>query len=339
MLRSMFDEFGTGGKVKASGHMTTTIVFGGAGFIGSHLLEHLSHSISDRLVSIDLREPHRVVPGVDYQKADVRNLQALDIKGPISTVFNLAAVHTTPGHPTCEYYETNVLGAVEVTSWADKHDVPEIIFTSSIAVYGAGDDPKTEDSVLAPASAYGWSKMLAERIHRGWRESGRGRHLVIVRPGAVFGPGEGGNFARLASLLRKGAFIYPGRRDTVKACFYVGDLVDAVEKVRHETDDLITFNGCYPDRYTIEQIVEAFRRDHFPGARTISIPRAVVVPAASMLRPISKIGLGIHPDRVMKLVQSTDIIPQWLQARGLAEADRLPTALARWSDATEGRFN
>lgn len=319
--------------------MAATVVFGGAGFIGSHLLQSLSRSSADKLISVDIREPAHAIDGVEYRKADVRDLSALDVNGPISTLYNLAAVHTTPGHPAFEYYETNVLGAVEISAWAGRNNVQEIVFTSSIAVYGPGEDPKTESSALVPESAYGWSKMLAERVHRGWQEQASGRRLVVVRPGAIFGPGEGGNFTRLASLLRKGAFIYPGRRDTIKACFYVGDLVDAVEEARHKAEDTITFNGCYPDRYTIEQIVETFRQGYFPGAKTINIPRAVIVPAASMLRPISKMGLGIHPDRVMKLVQSTDIIPAWLQDRGMCERDRLPIALARWSESTSGRFN
>jgi nucleoside-diphosphate-sugar epimerase len=77
-------------------------------------------------------------------------------------------VHTTPGHDTAEYYETDVLGAIEVTSLARRTDVRKIIFASSISVYGPGEETKHESSPLAPTSAYGASKVLAERIHQSW---------------------------------------------------------------------------------------------------------------------------------------------------------------------------
>ena len=135
------------------------------------------------------------------------------------------------------------------------------------------------------------------------------RRLVICRPAVIFGPGEGGNFTRMAKLLKKGFFIYPGRKDTIKACFYVEDLLDAMEFSARRQERFVLFNACYPDRYTLEQIVETFRDRHMHGAKTFLVPRGVVTLVATLLRPFSVMGLGIHPDRVTKLVRSTDVSP------------------------------
>jgi nucleoside-diphosphate-sugar epimerase len=313
------------------------IVFGGSGFIGSHLCRRLA-AAGERVLSVDARDPAERVAGIEYRRGDVRDLSGFDAGGPVKRIYNLAAVHTTPGHPTHQYYEANILGALETTAFARRCDVNEIVFTSSISVYGPSEESKTELSSPAPTSAYGWSKFLAERAHRAWLDEDERHRLVICRPAVIFGHGEGGNFTRLAKLLRQGFFIYPGRKDTIKACFYVEDLIDAIESARQETDRFVLFNGCYPDRYTLEQIVEAFRAHHMPNARTIMLPRMAVTSAAAVLRPVSAIGLGIHPERVTKLVKSTDIIPQWLQSRGLTKPNRLREALAHWAASSNGMF-
>lgn len=113
-------------------------------------------------------------------------------------IFNFAAVHRTPGHEDYEYFETNIKRAENVTNFAVKYGIKKIVFTSSIAPYGAAEELKSETTLATPNTAYGISKLVAEKIHMIWQNGDiENRQLTIVRPGVVFGKGENGNFTRL----------------------------------------------------------------------------------------------------------------------------------------------
>lgn len=316
----------------------TIVVVGGAGFVGTHLMERLISQGLRRIVSIDLRAPKRPVAGVDYRLHDVRDLDSLDLGETVPVLFNLAAVHTTPGHEPWEYYGTNVLGAIGVARFARRHDTKTIIFTSSISVYGPDEVAKDETTPPTPISDYGRSKFMAEQIHRDWLHEVDGRKLVISRPAVVFGLGEGGNFTRLSQMLRKGFFVYPGRKDTIKSCIYVGDLVTWLLEAGSRDDSFILFNGAFSERYTLEQIVETFREIAYPKARTFMVPAGALRSAAAVLRPLSSAGLGIHPDRIQKLMVSTNILPGWAEQAGLPTRDRLRPGLEEWKATGGGLF-
>jgi GlcNAc-P-P-Und epimerase len=314
------------------------VVFGGAGFIGYHLLRRLAAEQRSELVCFDLRRPAAAAASGEYIVGDVRDISTMKVDGEVDTIINLAAIHKDPGHKPSEYYETNVLGATNITAFARQNNVKQILFTSSISVYGTGDNTKSERTTPTPESPYGWSKYIAEQIHRSWLSENVDRKLVICRPAVIFGFGEGGNFTRLATLMRRGLFVFPGRKDTIKAIFYVEDLVDALLTAKARPERFLLFNGCYPDRYTIEQIVDTFKALYFPKVKTVLLPLPAVKLSASAVRPFSALGLGIHPDRVMKLVRSTDIVPEWLLSEGHAKPKHLASALERWSQDSSGLF-
>lgn len=309
------------------------VIFGGSGFIGSHLARRLAGTGTDVLVA-DIDSPRAAVPGVRYEQCDVRRPIQLDAAKSCDLVVNLAAVHRTPGHQDHEYYDTNVSGALNVTDWALRTDVARIVFTSSISVYGPGEAKMDEQSDLNPVSAYGRSKFLAEQVHQRWLESsGPGSQLVTVRPAVVFGHGENGNFTRLASALSRGRFAVPGRGTTVKACGYVADLIDSMEFALGQDESELLYNFCYPEPYTVDQVCEAFH-DVAGYALPKRIPQAFV--DASLNARGSRI--AIKPvdyllQRVAKLVNSTHIEPASLMKRNFVWRTDLSAALAEWLEA------
>lgn len=322
------------------------VVFGGSGFIGSHLLEFLAGDETyERLYSVDISRPRWEVGRVTYLHHDVRDEIPLDLFGatlrqsPID-LFNLAAVHTTPGHQDWEYHWTNVLGAARVCRFATEVEAGRIWFTSSISVYGGTEEPLHEESKLAPSSAYGRSKFEAEAIHKLWQGEKMDRKLVVVRPAVIYGLGEHGNFTRLARMISKGRFFFPGRQDTIKSCGYVKDLIRSFFFVDQFNSGAFTYNFCYPERYTIREVCEAFAEVGGYRAPSLVVPSSALLGAAMGFEMLEAIGFrtGINRPRVRKLMESTNIVPRKLQDTGFRYQFDLVSSLRDWNGDSIDRF-
>jgi GlcNAc-P-P-Und epimerase len=311
------------------------IVFGGAGFIGSHLLKRLAgNKFYDSLCSVDIAAPRFTVGGVDYVTFDVCRPIPPELcgKGPFD-IYNFAAVHTTPGHEDWEYFWTNVHGATNVCRFASEIGAQRLLFTSTMMVYGPTEAPKDEEAVLEPVNAYGRSKILAEGVHRLWQsEQSDARRLTIVRPGVIFGLGEHGNFTRLAQALKGRRFAFPGRSDTIKACGYVEDLVSSMLQMQERGEPVFLYNFCHPQRYTSADICSAFCE--VAGYRTpkLVIPFWLLSLAGFGFEVLSALGLktDINRVRVSKLYQSTNMVPKRLPEAKFVYQYDLRAGLSAW---------
>lgn len=312
-------------------------IFGGAGFVGRHLYKYLSES-GHSAISYDLGLRNNDLQNILNQQneyLDVRiPINLPKIKDQIEVIFNLAAIHTTPGHENHEYFEANIKGAENICKFAEDSNASTIVFTSSISVYGSSEDLKTEDSLTMPTLAYGSSKLAAEWIHRTWQAKEKTRKLVILRPGVVFGLGEGGNFTRLYNAMKKGFFIYPGRRDTLKACIYVKDFVRVMVEAARSEEDLQLYNVCYENPPTIEEICETIAEVTGVRAPIFKAPAILLRGAAGLANTSSKLlggkKIGIHPERIKKLMISNNISGEKLGKTSFSPQHNLKEAIEDW---------
>jgi nucleoside-diphosphate-sugar epimerase len=319
----------------------TAIVFGGAGFIGTALLRSLRDGGAfSQLISADICPPARFVEGVQYETCDVRDPISLEGDFGDVEIFNFAAVHTTPGHEDWEYFWTNLNGAIEVCRFATRAGAKRLTFTSSISVYGPTGFPRDEAGPFTPESAYGRSKLMAEKIHADWQGAGPDRKLIIVRPAVVFGPGEKGNFTRLATALRKRRFAFPGRSDTIKACAYVGELVRSILYVRDLDASKTVFNLAYPRVYTSRDICTAFHQVAGYTMPKFTMPLWTMMLLGTAFEAAALLGFktSINRARMAKLVNSTHIVPRRLEELGYRFETDLTEGLRRWGNETGGRF-
>ena len=313
------------------------VIFGGSGFFGMHLCRYLAARPEiGRIIVADLVPPREQAPNVEYFHCDVRETISIETEG-VPLIYNFAAVHTTPGHPDWEYYWTNVRGAIEVCRFAERAGAEQIIFTSTMGVFGPQESQVDDDTTPQPVTAYGRSKLLAEKVHEDWRNARPERRLVIVRPAVTFGEGERGNFSRLAKLLRRGLFVYPARRDTIKACAPVEQLPACIDFMARSNEPLVRFIYAYPERTTTETINEAFFQAAGFKLPTIVIPETLIMAAATCFELLGRVGVktSINRARVRKLIQSTNVYPAELERRGWKFSLSLADALANWKKASD----
>lgn len=322
----------------------TAIVTGGSGFVGGHLIRHLlEQKRYGKIINLDICPPEGDSGDDDtvhYLEWDLRKSRDA---GPLRSmgcgedthIYNLAAICRIPGYPDRDYFETNILGAEQVTALAEELGCRNIIFTSSVAPYGASEELKTEESVPQPDNPYGSSKLVAEYIHRAWMQRDPGqRHLTILRPGIIFGPREQANFTRLYRSLRKGYFVFPGRKDTRKACVYVKDVARACDHFAFQPDGFQLYNLVYESAPTIETICRALTRHTDAGKARFTMPGAILVGAAYLIKGVGKLlrkeFSGIHPDRVRKVMISTNISGTKLTRSSFNLSYTLEDGIADW---------
>ncbi|MDB4877415.1 MAG: UDP-glucose 4-epimerase [Gemmatimonadetes bacterium] len=170
-----------------------SLITGGAGFIGSHVAKHCLNAGHQVVVLDDLSGGFRdhVPEGaifVEGSITDVALLAKLFDQYHFDYVYHLAA-YAAEGlsHFIRRFnYTNNVVGSINLINESVKHEVKCFVFTSSIAVYGAGQLPMTEAMVPQPEDPYGIAKYAVELDLRAAHEM-FGLSSVVFRPHNVYG--------------------------------------------------------------------------------------------------------------------------------------------------------
>jgi nucleoside-diphosphate-sugar epimerase len=265
--------------------------------------------------------PEGIRDRINYCRVDVRNpIGKSGFPDRADLVVNLAAVHREPGHAPHEYFETNLRGAENVCAFAEEIDCRNLIFTSSIAPYGPGEELKTESSLPVPQTPYGASKLAAEKIHLAWLAGAENRCLLIVRPGVVFGGGENGNVTRMIRAVLGRYFFYMGNKEVRKAGGYVKDLCHAMwwtmERMFLNGQISEIFNFTMDPPPSVEEYVTVICRVSGVGRTIPSVPYPLLLGLAWVVSTIAKplrLSHPFSPVRVRKLVRDNFIDPCYLR--------------------------
>ena len=173
--------------------MKTVLVTGGAGFIGSHVVDELIKLKNEVIVLDDLsggfeENVHKSAKLIKGSITDIELIDSLFEEYKFEYVFHLAA-YAAEGlsHFIKRFnYENNLIGSVNLINASVNHNVKCFVFTSSIAVYGAGQLPMTEDMIPTPEDSYGIAKYAVEQELKVSNEM-FGLNYIIFRPHNVYG--------------------------------------------------------------------------------------------------------------------------------------------------------
>lgn len=225
------------------------LVTGGAGFIGSHLVDRLLARDPARLVVVDNFDEfyspqikrnnivnHLSHPSYRLVEADIRDynkLKQLFSEEVIETVIHLAAkagVRPSVSDPRT-YQEVNIGGTVNVLELAQRNGIKKVIFGSSSSIYGpSAAPPFREDAPLNPISPYAATKASGELLAHTWSHL-YGMQILCLRFFTVYGPRQRPDLAihKFARLIMSGSPIpVYGDGSSERDFTYIDDIIQGI---------------------------------------------------------------------------------------------------------------
>jgi UDP-glucose 4-epimerase len=240
------------------------LITGGAGFIGSHIVERL-HEQHEITVLDNLRTGYKKNLEkfqVNFIEGDICNTDLmLQLTKGVEKIFHLAALISVPEsmETPVEAVRLNTMGTLNVLQAARKNNVESIVFSSSSAVYGDDPEmPKREDMIPQPKSPYGITKLDGEYYFRMFRNE-YGMNTTSLRYFNVFGPRQDPDSPYAAVIpifvqkaLRHEDIVIFGDGEQTRDFIFVKDVVAANLLVSENGGDI--FNVAGGDTITINEL-------------------------------------------------------------------------------------
>jgi nucleoside-diphosphate-sugar epimerase len=208
------------------------LVTGGTGFTGSHLTRRLLQR-GQKVVVID-NQPGLFADELKSLGAEIflgcvtdRNLVDKAASG-CQVIYHVAAAFRKVNLPRKVYWDINVGGTRTVLDAALKHGVAKVVYCSTCGVHGdVKQDAGDEETPIAPEDYYQYTKYEGERVVQEFVQ--QGLRAVILRPAAIYGPGDPARFYNLFKLVNKGRFLMFGPGKVRYHPLYIDNLLDAFE--------------------------------------------------------------------------------------------------------------
>lgn len=255
------------------------LLTGGAGFIGSHLLERLlglGHAVGVVDCLDDYYDPalkrrnlSEVRGAFALHEADVRDgaavARAFDATKPEAVIHLAARAGVRPSLEQPELYQAvNVEGTLVLLEECRRRGVGRFVFASSSSVYGDADRVpfREDDASICPASPYGVTKLIGEHYCSVWHRL-FGMRITALRFFSVYGPRQRPDMAirKFATLMREGREVPVfGDGSMQRDYTYVDDVVDGVLGALAREDGFEIYNLGESRTVSLTELVAVLER-------------------------------------------------------------------------------
>lgn len=262
----------------------TTLVTGGAGYIGSHVLKKLIKQGEEVIVVDNLSTGHvQALKGAELLQFDISEVESLSKvfqERRIDSILHFAGSIVVPESVALpiEYYKNNTVNSLILVDLARKFSVRNFVFSSTAAVYGV---PKsgicTEDDVVTPINPYGYSKLMTEQMLQDAAKANNFNYVILRYFNVAGADGEGDigqSFPIESHLIKIAVQVALGKRDSmqiygddydtpdgtcIRDYIHVEDLasahVDALNYLRNGGASDI-FNLGYGTGFSVKEVIQ-----------------------------------------------------------------------------------
>jgi nucleoside-diphosphate-sugar epimerase len=274
------------------------LVTGATGFTGKALIRRLLDD-GQQVIGLDYKEGHKTAElrgwGAELIIGSVTDPQVVRhcMQG-VDVVHHLAAAFREMNVPQSHYYDVNVTGTRNVIAAAFEAKVRKFVYCSTCGVHGNVDNPPGgEDAPIQPADYYQQTKYEAEPIVLEYVQ--RGLKATIIRPAAIYGPGDPERFYLIYRRVAKGWFPMIGSGRTYYHPLYIDNLVDALILAMDESKGNGEAYLIADEEYVaIEDLVRRVGRVMNVDLKVRRFPVWPVVAAGHVVEKVCK-PLGINP--------------------------------------------
>lgn len=284
-----------------------TVVTGAAGFIGSHLVDHLlTQGIKPQNLRL-LVAPwakldnlnHLPLDEIELIKVDIRDRKKVkDALQGAEYVYHLAAKIDFLGQNYDQYYQVNVQGTQNLIDACQGQKIKKFILYSSIAVFGlpagigqieswAETHPKTF------TNWYGLSKWETEQrlikahsLHK--------LPYAIIRPASVYGPREKGPTLAFCQAIKNKRFAIIGSGQNLMHYVYVKDLVAGTYQAAQSQQNRGDYILAGPQPITLQKLAQLIAQELAVGLPSWRLPKVIALPAAYLLQLLGAV-FGFKP--------------------------------------------
>lgn len=234
-------------------------VTGATGFIGRNLVRGLLDNANHKVKALVLEKEPNLPAQVDLVKGNLVNGRGLDkFLQDVDILIHLAARVLPPEE---KMFSDNVVATHNLVTEAAKFPLKHIIYNSTAAVYGGGNNKIYKESdPCIPDTEYGMTKYLSEELVRYWSKVTKGK-VTILRPFNVYGPGnfKGVVHSFYKSIKESSSVVIYGDGKQERDFLYVDDMVSAIiNAVRKKQAG--TFNVVSGKTHTILEVFEEIQK-------------------------------------------------------------------------------
>jgi len=285
--------------------MKKICIIGGSGFVGTRCVDLMKNGYNITIIDkvISCKYPEITIVG------DIRDKAFLEVNvAGYDLVVLLAAEHRDDVSPISLYFDVNVNGTQNVLDAMSKNGVENIIFASTVAVYGLNKANPDESRKVEPFNPYGKSKWEAENAINQWFNEKGSRNVTIVRPTVIFGENNRGNVYNLLKQISSGKFMMVGNGNNKKSMAYVGNVVAFIEYCANNMNGLQLFNYIDKPDLTMNELVSQVETSLNKAIPSMRLPYWIGLMggyAFDLMSKVSGKNFPISSIRVKKFCAST----------------------------------